>query len=143
MSTTIPQDARWALFSVGHRRIALPSDCLREVLPLPRLEPLRGALALRGTMPWDGGRIPVLGGRRLLGIGPAMNRAPNRPFWAREVHVPTELAVVLRVRGRHFAVSVDGVEAAGDGVTTGMLRDAARWHPTELVHLTLDVARVG
>lgn len=126
-------DDNWALFSVGQQRLAVPAATLREVVPLPSLVPIRdGSLALRGTMPYRGRTIAVLGGRRLLGQPPAPNRSSNRPFWAREIHVPTELAVILTIHGRLLAVSVDRVEGLHE--RSG---NATRLHPSELAHLTL------
>lgn len=121
----------WAVFDVGERRVAVRADTLKRVVPLPALSRVPGAsFALRGTMLLDGVVVPVVGGRRLLGLPPSANCASNRPFWAPEVHVPREFAVVLLRRGRLLAVAVDrvvGVERTPEGATV--------LHLSELEHL--------
>lgn len=129
----------WAIFEVAGRRLAFRADALMRVLPLPRLDAVRdGSFAVRGRMEHEGRPVPVLGGRRLLGVPPTPNLSSNRPFWAPEVHVPRELAVVLARRGRFLAVTVDrvvGVEPTP--------RDATVMELGELVHLGLQARFVA
>ncbi|MCB9692404.1 MAG: chemotaxis protein CheW [Alphaproteobacteria bacterium] len=111
--------------------MALPAHALREVLPLPEVRrSLQGSMAFRGTMTYRGGLVPVLSGRLLMGQPPSVNRARNRPFWAPEIHVPHELAVVVQHHGRVLVVAVDtvvGMEARPWG--------ARPFHLGELVSL--------
>lgn len=129
MSTSTPG---WAIFRASDRMLAVPAGSLQEVLPLPALDPVRdGSFALRGTMRYRERQLPVLGGRRLLGLPPSQSRSSKRPFWSPDAHIPSELAAVMAVRGRLFAVAIDALDAIRE------LPGAARaFHPGELAHLS-------
>ncbi len=131
MTCTTPDDSKWALFTVGNQRIALPAECVREVVPLKALAAShRGSFPLRGNMVYRGLPVPVLGARRILGLAPSTNRSSNRPFWAPKVHRVTEIAVILRRSGRTLALTVDSVHSMSDSPSGAKIL-----HPSELAHL--------
>lgn len=80
---------------VGGARCALPLDQVVEVLPAARIEPLPGApTAVSGVLNLRGDVLPVLDGRRCLGL----DATPLRP---------SDRFVVLRVGEQRQALRVD------------------------------------